>query len=129
MVLITECHNFHKNSVFEQGIIDITEQIFTLCWNSNSRKHSQSPLASSRYVIYIKCGRKFNYVTLTNGVLAASIIMAGVLVTTQSYFNVIIILSYTEIHYEKTLPASQWVECKPKKFVTNHRYGHHYEAR
>ena len=71
----------------------------------------------------------FNYVTLTNGVLAASSIMDGALVSAQSCINFSIILSYTEIHYEKTLPASQWVECKPKKFVTNHRYGHHYEAR
>ena len=34
-----------------------------------------------------------------------------------------------EIHYQKSLPSNQWVQCKPKKYVTNHKYGNHYEVR
>lgn len=36
---------------------------------------------------------------------------------------------YLEIHYQKSLPRDLWLECKPKKYVTNHRYGNHYELR
>lgn len=36
---------------------------------------------------------------------------------------------YIEIHYEMSLPRDLWLECKPKKYVTNYRYGNHYELR
>lgn len=37
--------------------------------------------------------------------------------------------AHVEIHYEKCLPDSKWIECRPKTFVTNHKYGNAYEIR
>lgn len=39
------------------------------------------------------------------------------------------ILHHLEIHYEKALPSAVWTECKPKKYVTNHKYGNHFVTR